>query len=72
MSVDDFEHAVLHPYLRGTGRHDASLPDIASYVGENLQNTPGDIDDGEDEDDPSTVAGFPANLEQTRSTRRAR
>jgi hypothetical protein len=65
MSVEDFERAVLHPYLRGTGKHDASLPDLASYVVENLKDTQSDIDDGEDEDDQLTVADFAVNLEQT-------
>ena len=65
MSVDDFERVVLHPYLRAIGQYDASLPDIASYMAENLKDTPGDMEGGEDEDGPSTVADFAANLEQT-------
>ena len=61
MSVEDFERAVLHPYLRGTGQLDGAMPDIASYVAENL-------DGAGDEDDLSTFAGFAANLEQTLAT----
>ncbi|MGA8364582.1 MAG: hypothetical protein WB709_08680 [Solirubrobacteraceae bacterium] len=65
MSVDDFERTVLHPYLRSIDQHDASLKNIANYVADNLQDTPGDVDGGEDDDDPSTLTDFPANLEQT-------
>src|ERR1039458_3581139 len=65
MSVDDFERAVLHPYLRAIGKQDALLPDIASYMAENLKERTGEIEGGEDEDGPSTIAGFAANLEQT-------
>jgi hypothetical protein len=64
MSAEDFERAVLHPYLRSIDQHDASLPDIASYVADNLDAS-GDIDGGENEDDPSTLTDFAANLEQT-------
>ncbi len=65
MPVDNFEHDVLHPYLRSIDQHEASLPDIASYVADNLEDTPGDVDAGDDEDTQSTLTDFPVNLEQT-------
>lgn len=71
MSGEDFEHTVLHPYLRATGRQAASLPDIAGYVAGNLRDTLSEVD-GEDEDNPPSIADLPANLEQTLTNGRFR
>lgn len=32
MSANEFEHSVLHPYLRSTGIQDSDLPDLATFA----------------------------------------
>lgn len=50
MSVDTFEHDVLHPYLRSKGAEEQNLPDLAGFVAEQFDSSDDDSE-GEEFDD---------------------